>query len=105
MSNRINTIFWGAFRGKFIGVGFFNPDQATRFGASAAALRSASLRNTVLFSLAIHAIVPELHWAQQYQNEDECCQSRRARPLKFQGGLEDPSALLPIPHCVHLVCP
>jgi hypothetical protein len=35
----------------------FNRDEPTRFAASAAALKSASLRNTVLFSLAIRAVV------------------------------------------------
>jgi hypothetical protein len=38
----------------------FNRNQSTRSGPSAVALRSASQRNTVLFSLATHAFVPGL---------------------------------------------
>ncbi len=40
--------------------GFFNRDQSTRSGPAVAAVRSASPRSTVLFSLLIRAAAPEL---------------------------------------------
>src|SRR5258708_21264626 len=78
----------------------FNLDQPTRSADLAAALGSASPRNTVLFSLSNRAVVPVLPEARQPQNEDECSQSRRARLLIFQGNLADRSHPPPLPQDV-----
>src|SRR5277367_2457768 len=56
-----------------------NRDHPTSSSDLAAALRSASPRNTVLSSLASREVVPVWLWAQQHQNEDEYSQSRRVR--------------------------
>ena len=58
--DRRGNIWAGTSRGVSLSRPVFNRDQPTRSADSAAALRSASPRNTVLFSPAMRAVVPVL---------------------------------------------